>query len=67
MHYHQKFTSKGGGGGLSESAKIQAQTIDFLVRQGSLNKWTTCVLVGQVGTVFVTAQQISEISAELGK
>ena len=52
-------------GRLSESAKIQAQTIDFLVKQGSLNKWTTCVSVGHVGTVFVTAQQISEISAEI--
>ena len=29
MHYHKNITSRGGGG-VSESAKIQTQTIDYM-------------------------------------
>ncbi len=51
MHYHKKITSKGGGG-VSESAEIHNQTIDYLEREGLYSTLEYMCLLSRASPYF---------------
>ncbi len=63
MHCHKKNLIGRGGGGVSESAQILTQTIDYCVPAGTcLRHWSTCWLSSSVDPEIFSLQTGHRIS-----